>query len=477
MGTRRSHTARTAHTARAAHTALRALPMREVLALSLPAMAQGLLVTVVFLTDRALLGRYSGEGLGVMQVCGPSVWTLFALLSALEVGLMAVVGRRVGAGDAAGAAEAARGVMVASLCIGAALAALASPLSSLVVWVGGRAAPELAALSVSYALPLFVSAPLKMLGGAACAAMQAGGDTRTPMWISLACGLLNLVASWGLIYGVGPLPALGVPGAAWGSAASFALQGLLATLCLARAHSAPRVSIPDLTGALLALARPKGVRALLTALAPAARVTRGALGERAGYHVIYLLYAEIISTLGVLAMSAHQVALAVESIGFICADAFGVAASALVAQRVGARDLNAAAAAAWGATLLASGSMLAVSALYWTTPERLVALVTHDPEVAAAAVPCLLAAAVAQPLMAGSCALSGALRGAGDTLSPMVIMIAGPLVFRLGACWLFGHALGWGVFGVWVGTTIDWGVRFALLAWAMSRGRWRRCEV
>ena len=451
--------------------------MREVLALSLPAMAQGLLVTVVFLTDRALLGRYSSDGLGVMQVCGPSVWTLFSLLGALEVGLMAVVGRRVGAGDAAGAAAAARAVCVSSLLIGAALALCARPLADLVVWVGGRAAPELAALSLSYALPLLWSAPLKLLGGAACAAMQAGGDTRTPMWISLACGLVNLAASWGLIYGVGGLPALGVEGAAWGSALSFSLQGLLAALLLARASRPPRVPLRALLGALWGLRGRRGAREELAALAPAARVTRGALGERVGYHAIYLLYAEIIATLGVLAMSAHQVALAVESVGFICADAFGVAASALVAQRVGAGDLRAAAAAGWGATLLALSSMLAVSALYWSIPERLVALVTSDPAVAAAAAPCLLAAAVAQPLMAGSCALSGALRGAGDTLSPMVIMVAGPLVFRVGACWLFGHALGWGVFGVWVGTTVDWGVRLALLSWAFARGRWRRCEV
>lgn len=457
-----------------ARGALRALPMGEVWALSLPAMAQGLLVTAVFLTDRALLGRYSAAGLGVMQVCGPSVWTLFALLGALEVGLVAVVGRRVGAGDAAGAAAATRAVCAASLALGLTLAAAARPLAELVVWVGGRAAPELAALSLSYALPLFWSAPLKMLGGAACAAMQAGGDTRTPMWISLACGALNLGASWGLIYGAGPLPALGVAGAAWGSAATFALQGLLAAALLARAPRPPRVPLADLLGALGGLLRRGGMRATLAALAPVARVTRGALGERVGYHAIYLVYAELIAALGVLAMSAHQAALAVESVGFICADAFGVAAGALVAQRAGRGDLHAAAAAGWGAALLAVCVMLPVSALYALRSEELVALVTRDPAVAAAAAPCLLAAAVAQPLMAGSCALSGALRGAGDTLSPMVIMVVAPLVFRVGACWLFGHHLGWGVFGVWVGTTVDWGARLALLSWAFWRGRWRR---
>ena len=72
---------------------------REVTALALPAAAQALLSVVIFFTDRLLLGRYDSEALGSMQISGPVLWSLFSLFSAFCAGLLAVVGRSVGAKD------------------------------------------------------------------------------------------------------------------------------------------------------------------------------------------------------------------------------------------------------------------------------------------------------------------------------------------------------------------------------------------
>ena len=66
--------------------------LSELLSLAWPAVLQGLLLTVVFLTDRTLLGHYHADGLGVVQICGPALWSLFSLSGSLDIGALALMG-------------------------------------------------------------------------------------------------------------------------------------------------------------------------------------------------------------------------------------------------------------------------------------------------------------------------------------------------------------------------------------------------
>ena len=72
--------------------------------------------------------------------------------------------------------------------------------------------------------------------------------------------------------------------------------------------------------------------------------------------------------------------------------------------------------------------------------------------------------AVAQPFMGASIVLAQSLRGAGRTREALVVSIAGAVVVRLTATYVFGIALGFGLVGIWMGSTVDWMVRSALLA-------------
>jgi Na+-driven multidrug efflux pump len=109
--------------------------------------------------------------------------------------------------------------------------------------------------------------------------------------------------------------------------------------------------------------------------------------------------------------------------------------------------------------------------------DTLVGFFSSDPEVIALAAPCLRVAAVAQPLMAITDALAGSLRGAGDTRSPMLVAIAGPVVVRLLACWILAFEMDLGLLGIWIATTLDWLVRAVWLAIIFRRGRWRSIVV
>ncbi|MFW5878997.1 MAG: MATE family efflux transporter, partial [Myxococcota bacterium] len=89
----------------------------------------------------------------------------------------------------------------------------------------------------------------------------------------------------------------------------------------------------------------------------------------------------------------------------------------------------------------------------------------------------LLIAAMAQPFMAATDVLAGSLRGAGDTRNPMIVAIIGPVFVRVLASWSLAFPLGYGLIGIWVGSTLDWVVRSVWLAVVFRRGRWKSIEV
>jgi Na+-driven multidrug efflux pump len=83
----------------------------------------------------------------------------------------------------------------------------------------------------------------------------------------------------------------------------------------------------------------------------------------------------------------------------------------------------------------------------------------------------------AQPLIAIEFALAGGLRGAGDTRFPLLAMLTGLFVFRLGAALLIARPCFDTVAAVWCCLLADYAVKAALLIWRFASGRWKTIEV
>jgi Na+-driven multidrug efflux pump len=69
------------------------------------------------------------------------------------------------------------------------------------------------------------------------------------------------------------------------------------------------------------------------------------------------------------------------------------------------------------------------------------------------------------------------LRGAGDTKTVLRATIVCAVVVRLAATYFFAIVLGFGLVGIWMGSTADWMCRSAMLGVAYARGEWRRVRV
>jgi Na+-driven multidrug efflux pump len=106
----------------------------------------------------------------------------------------------------------------------------------------------------------------------------------------------------------------------------------------------------------------------------------------------------------------------------------------------------------------------------------------RQPGVVALGVPVLRVVAFALPALATINVLNGALRGAGDTRWPWIIVLLGYLLVRLPLTYLLATpttqgGLGWGLYGAWIAMFADLSVRGLLVAARFLHGGWRLARV
>jgi multidrug resistance protein, MATE family len=439
---------------------------REVRRIALPAIGSSVLQTMVFVVDRAMLGHHGESSLAAMQVAGPLEWSLWSVFMAFEVGTIARVGRHVGAKDRPRARRALLLSLGAALVAGFAVALL----WPLVVPLLGRAFPNASDVAVTgarvYLGWTLGASPVVFASATGIAALSAAGDTRTPLLAGCVANVLHVGLNRVLILGAFGVPALGIRGAGISTTLTFGIEAsiLLASL-LRRTRGVSLRREPGSAATRRGDYREEG-RALW-------RVASPAVVERILYHAGYLGFIAVLGRLGDAAMAANQSLISVESICFLSADGFGLAAAALVAQKLGAGEPGGAVRAARVSARSAIALLTTLGVAFLCTRRFILPVFSADAEVialGAAAIPVL---AVAQPFMATATVLAQSLRGAGMTRPVLVVSAVGAFVVRIACTWLFALTFGLGLTGVWIGSTCDWLVRSVLLWW-LARDKERR---
>lgn len=394
-----------------------------------------------------MLGHHGEASLAAMQLGGAIEWSTWSVFAAFEVGTIARVGRHVGARDPSSARLAARLSLAMAAIVGTALA-LASPwLLDLLPLVAPKVSPAALAEARAYLGVTIAASPLVFVATITIATLQAGGDTRTPLAIGVAANVVHVALNYVLI------AKLGARGAGISTAITFALEAALATAALTRLGGS--VSLRAREGERPSAPWRPEAREL-------SRIAVPAFAERVLYHVGYGGYVLIIARLGDAAMAANQSLISVESICFLSADGFGIAAAALVAQKLGAGEPEAAERVAriGARDAVFALTLFGLSAL--ALRGVILPMFSHDPEVLAIGRATMPVLTVAQPFMAIGIVLAQSLRGAGRTRDALGVSVIGAVLVRLSATWLFAITLGLGLTGVWMGSTLDWIVRSAL---------------
>ncbi|MGO9263245.1 MAG: MATE family efflux transporter [Bryobacteraceae bacterium] len=270
--------------------------------------------------------------------------------------------------------------------------------------------------------------------------LQAVDIVKPVTFALVSANLVNLLGDWVLMYGHWGAPRMGLAGSGWSTSVSRVYMA--AVLAGAVVWNERR------TGNLLFHLSWQPdfgrIRRLLGLGLPAA-------GQIAFEGAVFGVVTVLVARLDEVSLAAHSIAVLVISTSFMVPLGISSAAAVRVGQAFGRRDRGGVTRAGWTALLLSGLFMGSVGLLLLVAPGAVVRLFIRDPAVIGAGALLLRIAAFFELFDGFQVVATGALRGVGDTRSPMLAHLAGYWGIGMPVACVLCFSYGWGAPGIWIG--------------------------
>ncbi len=432
--------------------------VREIVTFSGPLIISNLSLSAMWVVDTLIMGHVGTVEQGAVGLGGILTWAVMCFFA----GTMTVVNILVAQDYGAGRKDVARHVRTGFVVL-VPLACLMLSLWFLVPaalgWLGASAAVR--PFAQVYMQIRLLSAPLVLGSFVLVSYLRGTGDTITPMVVSLLANVLNALLALVLVFGWFGIRRMGVTGAA------------LATAIAGTAEFGMYLSV-------FVFGRAAKLYGARTIRRPAARELRQflALGAPLGLSwlfetIAWSAFSAYAGTRAPVELAAHMILFQVTGLCFMPAAAFGIAASTLVGQYLGARRKDLASKSAYRALAIGVGYMTLVGLLLALLRRPLLQAFNPDPSVVAMGCTLALIGAAYQPFDGFGIICQGIVRGAGLTAIPTWVMLgSGGLVF-IPAVIVLGERMGLGVRGAWIAALLHVVVVSIVLGAIVFRGRWK----
>jgi putative MATE family efflux protein len=330
--------------------------------------------------------------------------------------------------------------------------------SHVYVWFG--TVPEVVALGEDYVQMLTLMLPFVFVKLVFVTALNATGDTKTPMYIKIGSIFLNVGLNYLLIFGNLGFPQMGVVGAGLGTVIVNILE-LCIYLWLYIKSKTPYVPMWYYSRSLIGRALKVGIPASI---------------ERSLTFGSFMLFTVIIADYGTEVLAGYQIGLRVEGLAFMPGIGFTIAAMALMGQGLGAKKPEQSKDDVLLILKYTSGLMFFLSFFMIFMPEKIVWLFTDDSQTIKEASLYLQIVGLSQIPLAFNFVLSGALRGAGDSRQTLKINLISLWFVRI----LPAFFLSWyfeNILFVYLAMISDTFVKAIWLWITFERGDWMKIKV
>lgn len=439
----------------------------QVWAVAWPLIVTNMLNVLVGLVDFKMVGALGVASIAAVGMARQVMMFLMVLMLAISGGSSVLIARAYGAGDRAQvSAIAARSIAlmgVAALLIVTPMGLLIS--RPLLVLLGGGA--PVVELGRAYLDILFWGSLFTMFNFAVNGIVLGVGKTKISLVLLLVVNLLNILFNYVLIFGIGPVPALGVAGAALGTVLARAIGAAAGVWIVMTARFPIQATVKHglvfdlpLLRKILYLGGPRSLQGIVR-------------------NFSRLMTLRIITLLpdATRAVSAYSVGMQVRMISSLVGLAFMSAAMSRVGQNIGRDDPDRAAHSGWIAAGMAAGLMSVWAAVFLIVPEHIMAFFTDDGEVIAMGRSFFLVIALTEPVMAFAFALGGALRGGGDPMPPFIYASLSDLVVVILCGYVLAVQWGLGITGIAAGLAVSAFTRAIPTMLRFKNGAWKSMRV
>jgi putative MATE family efflux protein len=411
---------------------------KTLLSLGVPMTMSLVLMMFAGIVDTYFLGKLGARELAVMSFTYPVITFVMSIAFGLNIGATAAIARAVGGGDPSVVRRLATHAMALAVVVVAVLSTVGILFQAPIFRALGAKEDIISHVS-SYMTIWFGGVVFLVVPMVGNGAMNATGDSKTPAKIMATFAVLNLVFDPLLIFGAGPIPALGLRGAAIASVLARFITSCISLWVLGVRMRVLELHVPTVAELLASWKRILSVgfpAAITNALTP---ISTGILTAFIAHH-------------GSDTVAAYGLGSRLDGLLLIPAMALSMALTPFIGQNWGAHRIDRVA----EALRLSERVVIVWGALVWVlmlfVRERIARVFTSDPEVVALASEYLFYIPLAYGATGVVSVVSSTFNAIDRAVRSTIISALRGLVLALPLAWLGGRF--WGARGLFMGVAV-----------------------
>ena len=445
----------------------RGMMRSDILTIALPSLVELVLTSLTSMADQIMVGRLPGQlgvqALSAVGLCMNPKFILMTALMAINTGTTAVVARYRGMGNQEKANQTFKQSLIFNIFLSAIMMVIGVVFArELIGLIAGNGISE---TTVEYAvtyfrIQMYGFIPL-MMTNTVTSTLRAIGDSKMPMVYNTIANVVNLFFNYGLIYGKLGMPEMDVAGASLATVIGQCVAFVIAMYIMFSKKRYVYLDFKEKTGynkTIMSNVLGIGLPSML---------------EQLCLRIGIIIYSRIVASLGDIAYATHMVCMNIQSLTFMSGMAFQNSATTLMGQSLGRRRLDMADNYTRMTRNISFWISCVIGVILALFGGQIVNIYNSTPEIVEMGGKLLAIVAITQPFQSSHFVTTGALRGAGDTKYPAVVIFICTLIVRSVLGYIFVIQLNMGLIGAWFAIVVDQLLKTAMIFARYNTGKWR----
>lgn len=436
---------------------------KAIFLLSIPMVLEMMMESVFAVADIFFVSKLGPEAVATVGITESMMTILYAIAIGLSMGTTAIVSRRIGEKNRKSATIAAVQSILIGIVVSIPVAALGIFLSHELLGLMG--ASEIIIIEMyTYTMIMMGGNIVIMLLFIVNAVFRGAGDAAISMRVLWFANILNIVLDPILIFGLGPIPAMGITGAAIATTFARGLGVVYQFWLLAGKDSRIQINREDLKLNLEVMNR-------------LIRVSMGGIGQFLISTASWVGMVRIIAEFGSTALAGYTIAIRIVMFSLLPSWGMSNAAATLVGQNLGAGKPDRAERSAWICGFVNTVFLILIGISFYLFSDPLIRLFTPEPDVIAVGAKALKIIALGYLFYGMGMVMVQAFNGAGDTVTPTWLNFICFWLIEIPLAWILAMNLGLNENGVFWSIVIAESTFGLIAMWIFTKGKWKEKKV
>lgn len=432
---------------------------RAIVLLAVPMVLEMCMESLFGIVDVFWVAHLGADAITTVGLTETGLTIVFVIAIGLSTGATAIIARRTGEKDAAGAGVAAVQAILLGLVISTVVAVVGYTFAAdFLRMMGGSS--EVIRTGTGYTRMIYAGSATIFLLFLINAVFRGAGDAAIAMRSLWLANIVNICLNPFLIFGWGPFPELGVLGSAVGTTIGRGTGVLYQLYVLQSGRGRITVRAPQ-------------IRVDLGVMVRLVRLSLTAMFQYLVQMASWVAVVRIVASFSSAAVAANTLAIRIILFAILPSWGMSNAAATLVGQNLGAGKPDRAEKAVWRTGLYNVAFLGTVGLIFILFAEPLIGIFTEDPEVVPIAVTGLRLLSYGYLSYAYGMVVSAAFNGAGDTVTPTVLNLICFWAVQIPLAYTLAIPMGLGPSGAWLAVVAADTVLAVLAIAIFRRGKWK----